>query len=145
MVGKKPTWFWNIMTISWKYICPLSLIVCFINNLHIEFCLYLFSLLSSSLIVYSNQLILHTKKGIIVSTFIIPSSKLSLKGIEYPGFAIFIGWIIVLIPIMMIVFCALYQGFKCNWDWVGTFLCFLKLFCVVFLNAKSLKITKKKI
>lgn len=57
-------------------------------------------------------------KAIIISTFIIPSGEIHLKGIEYPSYAKAIGWVIVAIPLIPIPVCALYQAKKHNFDWV---------------------------
>ena len=57
------------------------------------------------------------EKILILSSFILPSAPLNLKGIPYPWYSKLVGYIIILSPLTLIPGCAYYQCKKHDWDW----------------------------
>lgn len=55
--------------------------------------------------------------ALVILTFAIPGTPLNLKGIPYPWYSKVIGNCFVLGPLLSIPGCALYQGYKHNWNW----------------------------
>jgi hypothetical protein len=56
---------------------------------------------------------------VIIATILIGGGELSVNGIDYPGWAHGIGWLIALIPIGLIVGCGIAQMIIYKYDWVG--------------------------
>ena len=112
MIGPKPKWLWTIFIISWKFICPIVLIVrvfSFYRSIapchhdHIQVILYYF-------IIF---------KAIIVASLILPSNEMTLKGIPYPFYSKVIGFVIAAIPISAIFIFGAIQAFKYEFNWVS--------------------------
>lgn len=70
-------------------------------------------------------------KAVIIASFIMPASEISLKGIPYPTYAKVIGWLIVAVPLSAIPICALIQAYKYRKEPVRVF------FCWVFSDVKN--------
>ncbi len=58
-------------------------------------------------------------KGIVIATAIVDDGKLSLRGKDYPGWSIAIGWVIAMIPIAIIIGCAVAQAYIYKFNWVS--------------------------
>lgn len=50
--------------------------------------------------------------AIIIASIVLPSKPTSLRGKQYPDYALAIGWVIVATPLSAIVICAIIQYFK---------------------------------
>ncbi len=103
MIGRKPRWMWKMWTISWKYISPIVLLV---------------RPTSDTCHTRPRGDLFGSFKAVIIATIIIKGKELSVNRITYPAWAHGIGWVIVVIPFIMIVGCAIGQAIIHKYNWV---------------------------
>jgi hypothetical protein len=65
---------------------------------------------------------------VIIATAVFGSNELRVNNIPYPSWAHGIGYIVSAIPILIIIFCAIYQSFVYKFNWV--FLIQIRIFLI---------------
>lgn len=70
-------------------------------------------------------------KVILISTIIMPSPELNIRGITYPLGAKIVGYIISLVPLAILIYFGAQQAIAYNYNWVKIIVLKLKKMCLL--------------